>query len=391
MRRRNIYVLIVALSLINIFYNSKVVQAINNEINQSIIVIDKKLQQEEELSIMFTGDILMHDSMMESVKENGEYKFDDLFKEIKGEFEGNDINISNIESGINEERPVSGYPCFNAPKGILDTMKNLKVKVLINSHNHILDTGYQGLTNTLKKLEESGIKTLGAGYPENKKSIVLNKGKIKAGVMAYTYGVNGGNKYKDYINYIDKENIKKEIKHLKGVGCNYLIVYLHIGTEYKLEIETYQKELIDFIINQGVDAVVCSHPHVPRKSEIIKIDNKAVYVNYGMGNFISNQNYKYTDIGTISKIKIGYSEGKTFLKSASSIPVYRLRYEEEKKIYRAILVRDLDKFKEHIYTEDIKIIKKVANDVGFKYTCDKTKSSLKILKNIAPCWEYTEV
>ncbi len=387
MKRGNVLLLIAILIFVNIFYTSKVVQASIEEINQNIMEINKQVQEDESVSIMFTGDILMHSSMVESVRENDKYNFDDLFKEIKGEFENNDINITNIESSVNEERPISGYPSFNAPKSIIETLKKLKVTAVINSHNHILDTGFQGLTNTLKNLEESGIKSLGVGFPQNKKSIVFEKGKIKVGIMAYTYGVNGVNNYKDYINYIDKEKISEEIKYLKGIGCNYLIVYLHIGTEYQLEIDLYQKNLIDFIINEGGDAIICSHAHVPRKSEIIQTNNKVVYVNYGMGNFISNQNDKYTDIGTITKINIGYNEGKTFLKSASSIPVYRLRYGDKKKIYREILIKDLDEFKHFIYPKEIEIIKKMANEIALQYNSDSNKSSFHIPKSMVPCCE----
>lgn len=355
---KNFKSLLIALLLVlTVMVTAKSVQA-DNEKNESI-------------KIMFTGDILMHDSMMESVEYEDGYKFEELFKYIKDEFKGNDINISNIESTIRLDRPVAGYPCFNAPIEILSTLKKMGVDYLINSHNHILDTGYDGMISTLNHMKEAGLKSLGVSEPDEERRIIYEKGKIKVGISAFTYGVNGRTDYGNYINYLTEENVKKELNRLDKFGCNYKIIYLHIGTEYVREVESYQKKLIDKIMKYGADAVICSHVHVARKSEVKYHGNKVKYINYGMGNFISNQNDTYTDIGSMTKLEIGFMNGQPYLKKGESIPIYRLRYGEKDRIYRTVRISNVSKFKNFIGDEEYKIIQDEYQRIKLTYVYKK--------------------
>lgn len=327
-----------------------------------------------DMSIVFSGDMLMHTKLVDSIKINEQYRFERLFKDIEKEFDHVDFHIANVETTINPNNSISGYPAFNSPKEILEALKEIKVNALIGSHNHILDTGFQGMKSTLNALEESGLSKVGIGMPNEDKFLILEKDKIKTGILAYTYGTNVGQVHEDYINYIHKDKIKNDIISLKANGCNFIIVYLHVGTEYVREIEKNQQELVDYIVDLGVDAIICSHAHVPRKSEIINENGKNVYVNYGMGNFISNQNDSYTNIGTISKLIIKEKNGEVYLSSAESIPVYRLRYGEEgNMVYKAILVENLDLYNDVIEEVEIEFIKKVAEDLNLEYNSVKGK------------------
>lgn len=362
--------------------NKKVLDVDNNRDNKHVEnIIDTKEEKviaykesKNNMSIVFSGDMLMHTKLVDSIKISNQYRFERLFKDIEKEFDDIDFHIANVETTINHSKGVSGYPAFNSPEEILEALKDIKVNALIGSHNHILDTGFDGMKSTLKALEESGISKIGVGMPNEDKSLSLEKDKIKAGILAYTYGTNLGQAHGDYINYIDKEKIKKDIDALKSNEHNFIIVYLHMGTEYVRDVEKDQQELIDYIVDLGADAIICSHAHVPRKSEIINKNGKDVYVNYGMGNFISNQNDPYTNIGTISKLIIKEDNGAVYLDSAESIPVYRLRYgEEENMVYKAILVENLGLYDDVVGENEIEFIKKVAQDLNLEYNSLKGK------------------
>lgn len=327
-----------------------------------------------DMSIVFSGDMLMHTKLVDSIKINNQYRFERLFKDIEEDFDDVDFHVANVEATIDPSKGVSGYPAFNSPEEILGALKELKVNALIGSHNHILDTGFQGMESTLKIVEENGISKVGIGMPSEDKSLILEKDKIKTGILAYTYGTNIGQAYEDYINYIHKEKIKNDIISLKNSECNFIIVYLHMGTEYVRDVEKNQQELVNYIVELGADAIICSHAHVPRKSEIISGNGKDVYVNYGMGNFISNQNDPYTDIGTLSKLIIKEKNGEVFLHRAESIPVYRLRYGEEgNMVYKAVLVENLDLYNDVVEEGEIEFIKKVAEDLNLEYNSVKGK------------------
>lgn len=340
-------------------------KSINNEVQQEI----KKEEKPSHTSITFTGDILMHMPMVSSVNKDNRYDFDNLFTEVKDKMTSTDFVVADMETTINPKCNLSGYPAFNSPVTILDTLKKLKVNALINAHNHILDTGLDGVKSTLKYDKEYGIQSIGAGLPEDNKYAIFEKDNIKIGVLGYTYSTNFGNKDDEYINYIDKDKIKKDMDLLKNdKKCDFIIVYYHIGTEYVRNIEKDQQDIVNYTANLGADAILCSHPHVPKKSEIIKANGKDVYVNYAMGNFISNQNDKYTDMGTLVQLNIEKKDNKAYLSSGQSYPIYRLRYNNNNKtIYKTVPIENIDKYNNILSKEAISYIKDTAKEIEFTY------------------------
>ena len=65
----------------------------------------------------------------------------------------------------------------------------------------------------------------------------------------------------------------------------YLIAYIHWGNEYALKQNGIQREFAHKLIDEGVNAIVGSHPHVV---EGIELYNSAV-IFYSLGNFIFDQ------------------------------------------------------------------------------------------------------
>jgi len=175
------------------------------------------------------------------------------------------------------------------------------------------------------------------------------------------------------INYIDENKIKKDISSIRP-KCDFLIVYLHIGTEYVRSVEGFQGSLVKNVAKMGADAILCSHPHVARKTEMLYEGGKAVLVNYSMGNFISNQNDKYTDIGTMESITIEKKGDVTKLKTAETIPVYRLRYSGNgKTIYKTVPCSNINKFKNIVTQGTIAYINQVSQELAFKYAAPKVQ------------------
>ncbi|MDP4092342.1 MAG: CapA family protein [Bacillota bacterium] len=326
-------------------------------------------ENNQKVVFTFTGDILMHTSLVNSFGKNGSYDFSPMFTDISDELDSTDFLVTNIESTVNPKRQISGYPAFNCPVDIFATLKNHKVNALIQAHNHILDTGLDGVISTVSLTEKNGIKNIGAGTPGSIKYAIFEKHGVKAGILGYTYSTNVGNLYGDYINYIDRLKIKKDMDTLKNKeACNYLIVYLHIGTEYVRTVEPEQQDIVDYITGLGADAVICSHPHVAKKSEILNKNNKQVFIDYSMGNLISDQVYNYTDIGSIVKLGLLRSEKGVLLDSAETIPVYRLKYSSSgRMVFKAVPVKSIDKYSTVISKDKMSYIKKTAGEIQLSY------------------------
>lgn len=327
----------------------------------------KNEEKSSEVSLISVGDVLFHMPEVEAAKENGSYNFKPMFSEIKDVLDTKDIAVANFESTINPNQKLSGYPTFNTPVQALDALKDTGIDVLLSDNNHSLDTGMDGIKTTTKFIKQYGFKVVGSGNPGEDKSAIVEKNGIKIGMLSYTYGTNFGVKYKDMINYIDENAIRRDMTDIRK-KCDFVIVYLHVGTEYVRSVEPFQASLIKDIAAMGPDAILCMHPHVARKSEVLSSNGREVFVNYSMGNFISNQNDKYTDIGTMVNMIIMKKGNDTQIKYAETIPVYRLRYTSQgKPVFKTVLSSSIDNYSKLVGSSNVSYVKQVSGELAFKY------------------------
>ena len=94
-----------------------------------------------------------------------------------------------------------------------------------------------------------------------------------------------------------------------------LIACMHWGVEYRSLPEKAERELADWLIKQGVDHVIGSHPHVLQPMEVKRDENTPAkhLVVYSLGNFVSNMSKKKTDGGAMVKLELVKSFGITRL------------------------------------------------------------------------------
>ena len=323
--------------------------------------------QSSELSIIVAGDILFHMPQVRAAEENGSYNFKPMFSEVKPYIQSKDIAVANFETTVYPERQYSGYPCFNTPEQSLEALKDAGFDVLINNHNHSLDTGLEGLKSTNNYIRKYGFELLGTGEPNEDKFLILKKNGLKVAMLSYTYGTNLGIQYEDRINYIDEDKIKRDMEYIRPKS-DFLIVFLHLGTEYVRQVEDFQQELVNKVASLGADAILCGHPHVARKTEMLKVEEREVLVNYSLGNFISNQNDKYTDIESMQCINLEKTETSTRIKFTETIPVYRLRYKNNgKTIYKVVPAKDMEKFSNIVGNNNMTYINEVSSELSFSY------------------------
>ena len=84
-----------------------------------------------------------------------------FFEYVKPWMKVADLAIGDFEGTISDRSPLGGYPLFNAPVQIADTMKEVGYDVVDLAHNHILDTGLYGLKYTDKVFKNRGLDTVG--------------------------------------------------------------------------------------------------------------------------------------------------------------------------------------------------------------------------------------
>ena len=81
---------------------------------------------------------------------------------------------------------------------------------------------------------------------------------------------------------------------------------MHWGVEYCSFPERSECELANWLIEQGVDHVIGSHPHVLQPMEIVKAPRTPArhVIVYSLGNFISNMSKEKTDGGAMVRLKL---------------------------------------------------------------------------------------
>ncbi len=319
----------------NIFILAAIISSIISQYNNNLTISETSANAAPSTAtyatIVAVGDIMFHENQITSAYDGKTYNFGLPFEYIKEEIQSSDLSIGNFEATVNPNRKFSGYPQFNAPEQTLASLKELGFDVLVTSNNHSLDTGIEGLLTTVKCIRKFGMLPVGTGEKDMPKHVIQDINGIKIGILAYTYGTNNilsGKKYADYINLIVGNKIKSEIEGIRK-NCDFIIIYLHTGTEYIRTVEKSQPDFFKSIADMGADCVLGSHPHVARDSETyIAKDGREVFINYSLGNFISNMDKRYTDVGLMIKLVIK-KDASTTLCSAEAIPLYRYRVDNK--------------------------------------------------------------
>ena len=202
-----------------------------------------------------------------------------------------DLFYINHEYTISDRgTPLAGkYYTFRAKPERMNLLKEMGTDIVSLANNHVYDYGEEALLDTADLLEES------------------------AGILrAYDT-----TEYNQVISEASKE-------------CDYLIAYIHWGTEDSNYLNSDQQRWGREFLDSGADIVIGGHPHVLQGIEYV--DGKPII--YSLGDFWFNHETKYTGV---LKLNIQYGG----LKEMSFVPClqtnfttqYLERSEEQEELY----------------------------------------------------------
>lgn len=226
---------------------------------------------EPEITLIMVGDILLHTPVAESgLREDGSYDFSAVFSHTKEEISAADLALVNQEVILGgTELGISGYPAFNAPYELGDTLVDAGFDVVLHATNHALDKGAKGILNciTFWKNTYPDIAVLGIhdSAEDQDEIYVYEQDGMKIAILNYTYGTNGiplpqGMDYAvDQLTGLDR--IADDLQRAEELA-DFTIVCPHWGTEYRLTQDSRQETLTQFFRENGADLVLGTHPHV---------------------------------------------------------------------------------------------------------------------------------
>jgi poly-gamma-glutamate capsule biosynthesis protein CapA/YwtB (metallophosphatase superfamily) len=286
------------------------------------------------ITISAVGDLMCHSVQFKYAEtQKDTFNFNPVYRIVKQYLSIADFTVGNLETVVaGKSKRYSGYPLFNSPDEYINALKNAGFDLLFTANNHALDRGEYGVLRTIEIINKNKINYDGTFVSQRDRDSIriFDIKGIKVAFLAYTYGTNGNivPKEKPYlINKIDFNLIQKDIQEARIKNANVVLVYFHFGTEYKREPDNYQKIVVDSTIKYGADIIIGSHPHVIEPMKMFKTNNGSLdsgLVAYSLGNFFTNQRWRYSDCGMILNISItkNYKTSKIFISKIDYVPTW---------------------------------------------------------------------
>lgn len=266
----------------------------------------KEAMDEECITISFAGDILFDPnySVMSTLLQNGGHISNGIKPDVIAEMQRADIMMLNNEFPYTDRgTPTAGKQfTFRADPATVSHLYDLGVDIVSLANNHAYDYGEEGFMDTLQTLQEAGIPYVGAGANEeealkpvyyimnNMKIAFVSATQIEKGDYPDTKGATA-----DSPGVFRCWNVEKLLQVVAEAEANsdFVIVYIHWGTENQEGTDWAQDEQAPQIVAAGADLIIGDHPHILQKIDVID----GVPIIYSLGNFWFNS--KTIDTGMV--------------------------------------------------------------------------------------------
>ncbi len=210
-----------------------------------------------------------------------------------------DVFYLNHEYCVSErgEKLPNKYYTFRAKPERMKLLQEMSTDIVSLANNHVYDYGPEAMLDTLQYLTNVDIPYVGGGanLEEATESIYFIVNGMKIGFVAASNAeVNKrtpqATEDSPGILRAYDTTLYNQVIQVAADQCDYLIAYMHWGTEDSNYLNELQQEQGREFLNSGADIVVGGHPHVLQGMEYV--DGKPIV--YSLGDFWFNKETKYT-------------------------------------------------------------------------------------------------
>lgn len=271
------------------------------------------------LTLIAVGDIMLSRDVERAIKRHG---VDYPFTKIQGILKEGDIVFGNLETSVTPGREILVNEMrFRSQPAALQGLVNANVSIVSLANNHVPDFGTKGVLDTVRYLDDAGIRHVGAGKDIEDAlapAFINVKGTTLAFLAFNDHDVvpdsYGASVMRPGTSLMDIDRMKNAVKKAKE-HADIVVVSMHSGIEYTAKPNTSQQNFAHAAIDAGAELVLGHHPHVVQTAE--KYHGKFIF--YSLGNFIFDQIWsEETKRGLGLKITMT-SEG---VQSVDFFPVY---------------------------------------------------------------------
>ncbi|MCL2163427.1 MAG: CapA family protein [Oscillospiraceae bacterium] len=205
-----------------------------------------------------------------------------FFSNVFDIFNEDDLTIVNLEGPFTESTKKADRTFnFRGDPSYVRILEEGSIEAVNLANNHSFDYGQQGYDDTVRTLQESGVKYF--GYET---ILVMDINGVNVGIAGfYIGGVDWTSRRKMISDALDRLNAEADLK----------IISFHWGIEGSNVPTRFQTSLARFCIDKGADLVLGHHPHVLQGIE----NYNGKYAVYSLGNFSFGGNRNPPDKDTI--------------------------------------------------------------------------------------------
>lgn len=284
-------------------------------VNHLLPVQEELIPDIRTVSIVLVGNIFPHMPQIEQAYiGDGQYDFSPSFEFISPLLQAADLAVGDLETA--QAGPdikylgfsgYTGFPQFNAPQELSIALRDAGIDILTLGNNHALDRGLEGLFVTIDHLHNLGIRTFGAYKTREERDtpLIVERNGLKIAFIGYTFSTNGipipdGHDY--CVNYTpgfqDITPIIADIENARFQGADIIAVFPHWGeNEYAAEPQPqFLRQVASDLAAAGADLIIGGHPKYIQPiewffNECDDGNERATFVIYSQGTFLSNQHY----------------------------------------------------------------------------------------------------
>ena len=256
-------------------------------------------EPDAQFTIVAGGDVLPHMPVLESAHTSAGYDFTPLLAGLDPWVSGADLALCNMEIPVAPPGTApSGYPVFGTVPDVVRDLKEQGWDGCSTATNHAVDRGQAGVDTTISTFDAQGLGHVGtasnqAGDTPQLYRLERAGRTFTIAQLSVTFGTNGMPVAHPWsVDLIDADTIIARATQARADGADMVLVSMHCCEEYVTAPTAQQVSVATALAASGeVDLVIGHHAHVPQPIELLPggPDGQGMWVAYGLGNYVSNQ------------------------------------------------------------------------------------------------------
>ena len=308
-----------------------------------------------QIQLTFGGDLVVNDRVVAAGENDGHFDYSNLFMDIAPVLSAADA------AGINFEGNAYGTPygtdTSSAPPELLKALSHAGVDFIQVSNTCTVKNGILGLGATLWEIRTAGMTPVG-GYSEQQQAeqeqgyTICDIGGIRVALVGYTKGFDGLSLppsgqwcanllYTDYstgYQVVAEKAIKATLQSIQDQKPDLTVALLHWGSTYNDIISTSQKRIEKIMLENGVDAIIGTHPHYVQQ---VKYNREAgTVVAYSLGDLFSGGEVNGSHYSILLQLQVTRDNvtGETKITGCDYVPIYTLTPERDGEAMRLVRI-----------------------------------------------------